>query len=159
MVTRFSIEGIRPILAADLHSQGPTMTTPSPLQLAQQFLAKMGANASPEEMAALCVPDLAWNIPGDTGALPWIGAKSGNQAVADFVRDSAALMTRDGLEIRDILANDQRAVILGHLQSRVNATGKQIDSEFAMVLTFADDKVASLLMLEDSFAVSVAAHA
>lgn len=135
------------------------MTTSSPLQLAQQFLAKMGANASPEEMAALCMPDLAWHIPGDAGALPWIGTKRGNQAVADFIRDGAALMTRDGLEIRDILANDQRAVILGHLQSRVNATGKQIDSEFAIVLTFAGDKVASLLMLEDSFAVSVAAHA
>ena len=43
--------------------------------------------------------------------------------------------------------------------TRVNATGKQIDSHFAIVLTFAGDKVASLLMLEDSFAVSAAAHA
>jgi len=135
------------------------MTTPTPLQLAQQFLAKMGANASPADMAALCVPDLDWNIPGDAGALPWIGQQRGSDALADFVRDSAALMTRDGLAITDILANDQRAVILGHLQSRVNATGKHIDSEFAIVLTFAGDKVASLLMLEDSFAVAAAARA
>lgn len=134
------------------------MDAQTPLQLAQQFLAKMGAGAGPEEMAALCVPDLAWHIPGDASALPWIGAKRGNHALADFVRDGAALLTRDGLAIQDILANDQRAVILGHLQSRVNATGKPIDSQFAIVLTFAGDKVASLLMLEDSFAVSVAAH-
>jgi ketosteroid isomerase-like protein len=135
------------------------MTTPSPLQLAQQFLAHMGANASPADMAALCVPDLDWHIPGDTSALPWIGKKRGSQALADFIRDGATLITRDGLAINDILANEQRAVILGHLQSRVNATGKAIDSQFAIVLTFAGDKVASLLMLEDSFAVSAASHA
>jgi len=119
----------------------------------------MGANATPDEMAALCVPDLAWHIPGDVSALPWIGAQRGSHAVADFIRDGAALLTRDGLAIQDILANDQRAVILGHLQSRVNATGKPIDSPFAIVLTFAGEKVASLLMLEDSYAVSVASHA
>jgi len=68
-------------------------------------------------------------------------------------------MTRDGLAISDMFANDDKAVILGRLQSRVNATGKHIDSHFAIVLTFAGDKVASLLMLEDSFAVSAAAHA
>ena len=135
------------------------MNTQTHLQLAQQFLEKMGANGSPEEMAALCVPDLAWHIPGDASALPWIGEKRGNQALADFVRHSATLITRDGLDITDILANDQRAVILGHLRSRVNLTGKPIDSHFAIVLTFAGDKVASLLMLEDSFAVSVASHA
>lgn len=134
------------------------MNAASNLELAQQFLAKMGG-ATPEEMAALCVPDLAWHIPGDATALPWIGEKRGSRALADFIRDGAALITRDGLEIQDLLANDQRVVILGHLQSRVNATGKPIDSPFAMVLTFAGDKVASLLMLEDSFAVSVASHA
>jgi len=135
------------------------MTTPSPLLLAQQFLGKMGSNASPQDMAALCVPDLAWNIPGDHTALPWIGKKRGSEALADFIRDGAALITRDGLAVTDILEGGDKAVVLGHFQSRVNATGKCIDSHFALVLTFAGDKVASLLMLEDSFAVSVASHA
>jgi len=134
------------------------MSSQSPLQLAQQFLAKMGANASSEEMMALCLPDLHWNIPGDTGAQPWIGEKRGKQALSDFMRDADALLTREGLAISDIASSKQRAVILGQLQSRVNATGKLIDSQFAMILTFAGDKVASFLMLEDSFAVSAASH-
>jgi ketosteroid isomerase-like protein len=128
------------------------------LRLAQQFLEKIGAGASPDEMAALCVPDLDWNIPGETGVLPWLGHKRGNQAIADFVRDTQTMITRESLDIKDILASDGRAVILGHLQTRVNTTGKAIDSAFAIVMTFAGEKVASFLMLEDSYATSLAAR-
>jgi ketosteroid isomerase-like protein len=134
------------------------MNAQSNLQLAQQFLEKLGANASPEEMAALCLPDLAWHIPGDTSAQPWIGAKRGHQALTDFLRDTALRLTREAFDVEDVLSSDRRAVIVGHLQSRVNATGKRIDSHFAIVLTFSGDKIASLLVLEDSFAVSAASH-
>jgi ketosteroid isomerase-like protein len=135
------------------------MNTKSHHQLAQQFLESMGGRASPEEMAALCLPDLKWNIPGDASAQPWIGEKRGRQALADFMRDAATLLTREALNINDVLSNDQGAVVLGHLRSRVNATGKVIDSHFALVLKFVDDKLASFMMLEDSFAVSAASYA
>jgi hypothetical protein len=61
-------------------------------------------------------------------------------------------------DIKEVLASDDRAVILGHVQSRINTTGKLIDSAFAIVLTFADAKIARFLLLEDSFAVSMAAR-
>lgn len=128
------------------------------LQLAQQFLAKLGSNATPDDMAALCAPDFAWDVPGDPGALPWIGKRKGAQALADFVRHAQSLLTREKLDIQDILASDARAVILGQLVSRVNATGKRIESDFAIVLTFAGEKLASFLLLEDSFAVSRASY-
>lgn len=134
------------------------MTTAVNLRLAQQFLEKIGAGASPDEMAALCMPDLDWNIPGDPGILPWIGAQRGNKAIADFVRDTQTMITRERLDIEDILASETRAVIVGHLKTRINATEKLIDTPFAIVLTFAGDKVASFLMLENSFATSQAAR-
>ncbi len=134
------------------------MTSHTNLHLAEQFLGRLGSGASPEEIAALCTADLDWNIPGDSGVLPWIGHKTGSAAIADFVRDSQAMMQREGLEIHEILASDQRVVILGHVRSRVTATAKLIDSAFAIVLTFSGDKIASFLMLEDSFAISNAAR-
>ncbi len=135
------------------------MNSQTNLQLAHQLLARMGSNASAEDMAALCVADLDWHVPGDSGAFPWIGKQSGAHAMADFVAFAQALISREKLDLKDILASDSRAVIVGELQSRVNATGKLIDSHFAIVLTFADDKVASFLMLEDSYAVALAARA
>lgn len=128
------------------------------LRLAQRFLEKLGSGASPDEIAALCTPDLDWNIPGDTGVLPWIGHKTGNAAIADFVRDAQTLIQRESLEIHDVLANDERTVIVGHLRSRITATSKLIDTSFAIILTFAGDKIARYLMLEDSFATSKAAQ-
>ena len=128
------------------------------LRLAQQFLEKLGSGARPDEIASLCTPDIDWNIPGDSGALPWIGHKTGREAISDFVRDTQIMVKSISFDIKEVLASDDRAVILGHVQSRINTTGKLIDSAFAIVLTFADAKIASFLLLEDSFAVSMAAR-
>lgn len=134
------------------------MTTKTNLHLAEQFLGKLGSGASAEEIAALCAPDLDWNIPGDSGVLPWVGHKTGSSAIAEFVRDTQTMIQRERLEIHEVLASDQRAIILGELRSRVTATTRLIDTAFAIVLTFSGDKIASFLMLEDSFATSSAAR-
>ncbi|AIY39519.1 Ketosteroid isomerase-related protein [Collimonas arenae] len=134
------------------------MTQQDNLRLTQQLLEKIGSGASVDEIAALCTPDLDWNIPGDTGVLPWIGHKKGRTAMSDFIRDTQTMIERVSLDIHDILANDDRTIIFGHLQSRVIASGKLIDTSFAIVLTFSGEKIASYLMLEDSFAVSMAAR-
>jgi uncharacterized protein len=126
--------------------------------LANAFLAKLGSGASPDQIAALFTENLRWSIPGDAGALPWLGQKIGRDAVADFVRDTQAMIERERLVIEDVLASDERAVIVGELKSRVVRTGKLIETPFAIVLTFAGGKIASYLMLEDSFAVSRAAR-
>lgn len=134
------------------------MTSQTNLRLTEQFLHKLGTGASAEEIAALCVPDLDWNIPGDSGALPWIGHKTGSSAIADFVRDTQTMIQRESLEIHEVLASEQRAIILGHLRSRITATTRLIDSPLAIVLTFSGGRIATFLMLEDSFATSNAAR-
>src|SRR5882757_3368748 len=134
------------------------MNSSENLRLAHQFLEKIGSGASADEIASLCTPHLDWNIPGDSCVLPWVGHKTGRKAISDFIRDTQTMIERVSLDIKDILASDDRAVILGHLQTRINATGKLIDSAFAIVLTFSDAKIASFLMLEDSFATSMAAR-
>jgi uncharacterized protein len=59
-----------------------------------------------------------------------------------------------------VLADEKHAVIFGELASRVNATGKLIESPFALILDVnaADGKIARFQMLEDTFAVSRAAR-
>jgi ketosteroid isomerase-like protein len=134
------------------------MNSQDNLRRAQRFLEKLGTGASPDEIASLCTPDLDWNIPGDTGVLPWIGHKTGHGAIAEFIRDTQTMIHRESLEIHDVLANHERAVIVGYLRTRITSTGKLIDGAFAIVLTFAGDRIASFLMLEDSFATSKAAR-
>ena len=132
------------------------MSAKNNLEIAQGFLSKIAAGASGEDVASLFSNDLDWNIPGSSGALPWVGRKSGKQAVVDFVNESPKLIERLRFNIQDVLAGDRRAVILGDLATRVNNTGKVIESAFAIVLTVDHGLITHFLMLEDSFCVAQA---
>jgi ketosteroid isomerase-like protein len=102
--------------------------------------------------------NLRFEIQGDDGVLPWIGRKTGRQAVADFIRDIRALTEPITFEAEDILASESRAAIIGALQSRIKATGKIAATQFAIILTTSGDVVTRFQMLEDSFDVSKAAR-
>jgi uncharacterized protein len=118
-------------------------------RVAQQLLASIAAGDDPETIAEFFSADVKFEIVGDVGALPWIGRKTGRSAISDFMRD-----------VQGVLADEKHAVIFGELASRVNATGKLIESPFALILDVnaADGKITRFQMLEDTFAVSRAAR-
>src|SRR5580704_9353613 len=60
-------------------------------------------------------------------------------------------------DVQDILASDGRAIV-GEVATRIRATGKVIESPFAIILTISGTEITRLLMLENSFAVSRAAR-
>jgi ketosteroid isomerase-like protein len=128
------------------------------IAIAQNLLERIGSRQDPAEIAALFDADLVFEIQGDDGVLPWIGRKTGRQAVADFIRDIRALTEPITFVVEDILASDSRAAIIGALQTRIKATGKIIATQFAIILTIKGDVVTRYQMLEDSFDVSKAAR-
>src|SRR5438067_1099385 len=97
----------------------------------------MGSGAEPDKIAELFSKNLEMEIAGDTGALPWIGKQTGRGAIARFVADSRVLIERVRFQVQDILAGNDRAVILGSLASKVKQTGKTIETDFAIILTCA----------------------
>jgi uncharacterized protein len=129
------------------------------IAIAQKLLERIGGGQDPAEIAALFDADLVFEIQGDDGVLPWIGRKTGRQAVADFIRDIRAMTEPVTFDVEDILASDSRAAIIGALQTRIKATGKITATQFAMILTITGDVVTRFQMLEDSFDVSKAARA
>ena len=135
-----------------------SMSQNDSLRLAREFLGRMSSGAEPAEIAKLFSESVDWEIAGDTGALPWIGRKSGRAAITDFVNDSRAMIERISFDVLDILAGDDRAVILGSLESILKRSGKIIKTDFAIVLTVANGEILRFQMLEDSFAVAQAAR-
>ena len=127
--------------------------------VAQKLLEGIGGGQDPAEIAALFAADLVFEIQGDDGVLPWIGRRTGRQAIADFIRDIRALTEPVSFDVEDILASDSRAAIIGALQTRIKATDKIAATQFAIILTIAGDVVTRFQMLEDSFAVSKATRA
>jgi uncharacterized protein len=128
------------------------------IAIAQKLLERIGSRRDPAEIAALFDADLMFEIQGDDGVLPWIGRKTGRQAVADFIRDIRMLTEPITFVVEDILASDSRAAIIGALQTRIKATGNVIATQFAIILTIKGDVVTRYQMLEDSFDVSKAAR-
>jgi ketosteroid isomerase-like protein len=126
--------------------------------IAKKLLEGIGSGQDPVKIAALFDADLVFEIQGDDGVLPWIGRKTGRQAIVDFIRDTRALTESASFEVEDILASQSRVAIIGALQTRIKATGKIIATQFAIVLTITGDVVTRYQMLEDSFDVSKAAR-
>ena len=124
-----------------------------------RLLAKLGCGADPEDLAALFCRKVDWAVPGDAGALPWIGrGRVGRHRIADYVRQSRALVEPGAFTVDDILVQGERAVILGERSYRVRQTGKPVETEFAIVLTVTGGRIARFRLLEDSFAVSQASR-
>jgi len=143
---------------ADWTRRRKAMSEEQTAGIARQLLAGMSERADPDQIAALFSVDVQFEIAGDVGAFPWIGRKTGRSAAADFLRETRRLVEHVRFDVQDILAGDNRAVILGELASRVHATGKIIETAFAIVLTVFGGEITRLQMLEDSFAVSRAAR-
>ncbi len=124
------------------------------LHLTQEFLRLMGSGAEASDIAKLFSENLEWEIAGDTGALPWIGKKSGRSALVDFVNGLRSLTEPITFDVNDTLTNDKRAVILGSLATKLRRTGKIVNTDFAIILTVGSSEFVRFQMLEDSFAVS-----
>lgn len=129
------------------------------IEIANTLLEGMGSGRDPNEIAALFAEGLLFEIQGDDGVLPWVGRKTGRQAVAEFLHDQRAMTEPLGFDVEDVLASEKRAVVIGSLRTRIKATDRITASQFALVLTIEDDAVSRFQMLENSYSVSQAARA
>ena len=128
------------------------------IAIAKELLEHLATDAEPDAIVELFAEGVTWDIPGDTSAFPWIGRQSGRQAVRSFLVETAAAIVRTGLEIDEVLASDTRTVVIGRLAARVKRTGRTFTTDFAMIITITKGQITRFQMLEDSFAVSQAAH-
>ena len=128
------------------------------IELAKTLLEGIGSGRDPDEIAAPFAENLVFEIQGDDGVLPWVGHKTGRQAIANFVRDQRAMAELLAFDVEDVLASEQRAVVIESLRTRIRTTDRITASQFALVLTIVDDVIMRFQMLEDSYGVSQAAR-
>ena len=125
------------------------------LGVARSLLDKMASGGLPTDVAELASLDLVFEVQGDPAGLPWIGeTKHGRQALADFIRQQRELVQPGEFRVEDILSSADRAIIVGEFTSSIRSTGKELCSQFAIVLTISGGEITRFQMLEDSYAVS-----
>ncbi|WP_454812996.1 nuclear transport factor 2 family protein [Labrys neptuniae] len=136
----------------------------SPREVALRYLEAVGLYRAepgdPQRLVAiteLFSEDADWDIAGDRARVPWIGPRRGKAEIATFFRELISSIEPRYFEVRSVLADGERAVILGELASLVRATGRLIETGFAFDLTVRQGRIVRYRMLEDSYAVAQAA--
>lgn len=129
----------------------------SPRETIEEFFRRTGSAASVDEIAKLVSEDVDWFVAGDVSVVPWIGRKIGKTGAAEFYAQIRAEISSERFELKDVLVQGSRVVAIGELASRVNKTGKLIESEFVFDFIVEDGLIKRFRLFEDSFAVAQAA--
>lgn len=88
--------------------------------------------------------------------MPWVGRRKGRVGVTNFIRDLRTKIDPIDFSVRSTLVDGERAVALGSLKSRVDQTGRLIESEFALEFEVRNGLIVRYRLYEDSFAVAQA---
>ncbi|MFD9963344.1 nuclear transport factor 2 family protein, partial [Amycolatopsis sp. NPDC059020] len=120
--------------------------------VAEKLFALLG-DGDTQGAAALFADDVEWDIPGNTEVVPWIGRRRTRAEVLEFFTTlDRDYLDRDKFVAERFFGDESRAVALGSLRSTVRATGKVIESAFALDLGVnPDGLITRYVFLEDSW--------
>jgi uncharacterized protein len=86
-------------------------------------------------------PGLAWHFPGRTGALA--GTHRGREEVLAFLGRVLRLTGATfGMDVIDVIANDNRAVVL--FRGRASRGGRRLDNPTCLSVRFEEGRIAEL---------------
>jgi ketosteroid isomerase-like protein len=120
----------------------------------EQFYERAGAG-DVAGVVALLSGDFHWNIPGDIEAVPWLGLRDTPEEVQEFFAHMGNLVDRKVFDIDRIVVDGAHAVVLGRAVVLVRATGKLMDTLFAVHFEVDENgRISRFVMFEDSWHVS-----
>ena len=107
---------------------------------------------------SLLTEDVEWCLAGPGEILPWAGTWHGRQQVGRFLVAFPETLEIQAFEPREFIAHGDTVVVLGRELARVKATDRLCETEWVMVFTLRDGKIARFRQYHDS-AAWVAAYA
>ena len=101
--------------------------------------------------------DIHWRpVIGTAAQVPFSGERTGKTNVAEFFKQVAESEDFEQFEPREFVAQGDTVVAIGHYRAVSKATGKRFDSDFAMVFTLRNGKVATFREFTDSAGINAA---
>jgi ketosteroid isomerase-like protein len=101
--------------------------------------------------------DIQWQgVIGTAPHVPFSGERKGKSQVAEFFEQVAAAEDFQQFEPREFVAQGEKVVAMGHYRAVTKPTGKSFESDFVMVFTLRDGKVARFQEFTDSAGINAA---
>src|SRR3954451_8025209 len=120
----------------------------------EEMFAAFGRGDIPAVLDKLA-EDIEWRIAGPS-ELPYAGLHRGRDEVAKFFEAFGKTSEFEVFEAREDFSRGDKVVVLGHERQRVKATGQVVETEWAMVFTLRDGKIARYHNFVDTHAVAAA---
>ncbi|GAB3743295.1 nuclear transport factor 2 family protein [Amycolatopsis oliviviridis] len=119
-----------------------------------EFFRRMSTGDT-DGASELFADDVAWDIPGATDLVPWIGPRRNPAEVREFYALLDKGIIKDRFDVERVLVDGPHAVAIGRLRSIIRSTGKVIDSPFTIEFAVDDHgRITKYLLLEDSWHVA-----
>ncbi|WP_151447499.1 nuclear transport factor 2 family protein [Lacisediminimonas profundi] len=101
-----------------------------------------------EGLMALYDDTIEW-IGFDNPNVPFAGSYYGKDEVQQFFRDLGRSMTPVRFEPRELIAEGDKVVALGHAVWKLNTGGQELETDWVHVFTLRDGKVCRFQRLDD----------
>ncbi|MFE5842374.1 nuclear transport factor 2 family protein [Streptomyces niveus] len=120
-----------------------------------ELLARLGAGDI-AGFTELFAADAHWEIPGDPKIVPWVGRRRVSE-IPDLFATMSELTDRELFDIERIVVDGPNAVLIGRARLVVRATGRTIDTLFAIdIVVNPEGRVTRYYMFEDTLDVASA---
>ena len=120
----------------------------------QQIYADFGEGNIPSILSALA-DDLVFKQP-PAGPSPLAGTYYGHEQVGEWFSKIDEVTETESFEPREFIAQGDKVVVIGFYRFLVKSTGKSWESEWAMLWTFREGKVAEFQFFGDTAAEAAA---
>src|SRR5271170_2856348 len=117
-----------------------------------EFLKRIAEGDIPG-VVALFAGDAVLEIPGDPNIVPWVGRRTVD-SIPGFFQTMGEHTDRELFDVERIIVDGPNAVLIGRARVVVRATGKVIDTPFAVdIIVDPEGRISRYYMFEDSWSV------
>ncbi len=115
------------------------MSEQASVELVQQAYAAYGRGHIQGVLNTLA-DDVEWVVPGPK-EIPYAGERHGKDQIAQFFKLVDETTELDPFEPREFIAQGDRVVVLGYYAGHAKATGRGLESHWAMAFTVRNGKI------------------
>lgn len=123
-------------------------------QVVMETYAAVGRGDVPA-LLDLLDEQVVWSLQGPAD-IPFAGTYNGRDGVATFLQRVGETLTFEQFEPRTVIAQEDAVVAVGFERSRVHATGRLLEMEWAHVYALSNGRITSFRAFEDTAALVAA---
>ena len=96
--------------------------------------------------------------PAPAGVLPWGGVHNGRKGAAEFFIAVGESLEVQQFELRDIIAQGNKVVVLGYQKGKAKPTGRPYEIEFVHLWSLRNGRFTEFRVFNDTAAIVEALH-